>query len=726
MNWYVFFSLISWCVADVYAQDVQISEYYTSDIRHTNLYKPQYNALLLSDADTIRSSVQYGLSVAHNQQRMHHPHHSTPSYDQLALSAQICQSWSNQRFAQEIERSIEYCTACGYSRDQAEQEVLEQHHLYLFPNFIKSIKTLSGYRHHIRQLFQQQPQSKPSIWSKVITFLTCSNQRHAEFVDTIKKLHQEIIEQETLEEAQRKSRDNRCDSRVDTWQLEHSRQAQRVKQQTVRATFDAQRDGLECESTEWHELLDIYQEEGLGNTTRIERRIQTLHKMNNGQVVYAEQSYTLSSSAVQLLQQTGSNSESYTSNYGNPLQQVIHQECIDGIEHLAKLHQSALVYPYQQGIAQCFDAAREYNQAGLTINAATISGFCWTLLDCGLAIAEGAVDGVVGAVKDIAEHPVQAAICAVAGQYVLAYQLSKVLYDVADIGITALVDTDRAAQKWDNYIAPVTGLIDAIQNRQITLRDAIKGATQFAVQWKTQDKLLKGLGTLCTTTKTKAIEFAKNNPLRTPQEYMATPEGILLKSMHNTPPAGSSLKYERSSKLFVANHEEIAALTEYAQRSMQPSQEILQAIGRDSLNTPESFLKHIFAAELKEKRFLTGEIEKSLSGFHHFMPEHLVKMDIQLINTRTCQKTGLIIADVLCDGHLESGKTFFPSSWSRNEVIKKLGEAAQNPTRPVLISGTRATLYGKTSEGIIIKSVADLRSSYYITAYPDARENGLL
>jgi hypothetical protein len=545
------------------------------------------------------------------------------------------------------------------------------------------------------------------------------NSGYKQLLAVTEKLHQEIVAQEKAEEIERAAAQKKYQQ--DTAKLI------RIKHDNVRTTFDAQLDELVRESHEWYELLEIYQEEGLGGTTRIERRMQSLNVINNGQIVYIEQSYyTLSSSAIKLIQQSGSDSAVYTAHYGNQLQQVIHQECIDGIEQLATMRPSAILHPYKQGIAGCFDAAREYNQAGLTNKAAAVADFCWTLLDCGLAIAEGAAEGVIGAVRDMAEHPVQTAICAVAGQYVLAYQLSKVLYNVADIGITALVDADRASQKWDDYIAPVTGLIEAIQNRKITLRDAIKDATQFAVQWKTQDKLLKGLGNICTTAKTKAIEFAKNNPLSTPQEYMATPEGILLKSMHNSPPSGSSLKYERSSKLFVANHEEIAVLTEYAQRSMQPPREVLQAIGRDTLYTPESFLKHIFAAELKEKRFFTGEIERSLSGFHHYIPEYLERMGIQLMNVRSCKKTGIIIADVLCDGHLERKKTFFPPEWSRNQVIVKLGEVVRNPTELPIVSGIRARFLGRTSEGIITRVVIDIPSGNYVTAYPDACANGLL
>lgn len=56
---------------------------------------------------------------------------------------------------------------------------------------------------------------------------------------------------------------------------------------------------------------------------------------------------------------------------------------------------------------------------------------------------------------------------------------------------------------------------------------------------------------------------------------------------------------------------------------------------------------------------------------HHYIAEHLNEMGIKLLNSGICKKTELILADVLCDGHLEADKTFFPTSWSREKVIKK-------------------------------------------------------
>lgn len=287
-----------------------------------------------------------------------------------------------------------------------------------------------------------------------------------------------------------------------------------------------------------------------------------------------------------------------------------------------------------------------------------------------------------------------------------------------------------ASNNGDEYVAPVTQLIDAISNKELSLRDGLQGATQFAVQWKTQAKLLGGLNRFCKTAKTKALEFAKNNPLALPEQYMTTPEGILLQSTNNIqqPASGSRLmKYARSSKFFVANEQEIVELTARAHSTLQyPAQEALQITARSSFNAPESFLRHIFFAELVEKRFFTGKVKLSLSGFHHYIAERLDEMGIKLLKSRTCAKTELIISDVLCDGHLEPDKTFFPISWSREKVISKIAESVQNLDKPPAIEGTKCILLGRTSEGIIIRTIVDIKSGNYITAYPDALENGLI
>lgn len=316
-------------------------------------------------------------------------------------------------------------------------------------------------------------------------------------------------------------------------QAERSRERQQwlaAKQQAIHArehirhTFEAQRTALSNASKEWTQIQDIYQEYGLRDDGRYARRKQALANSH----AYEFKSYSLTPAATQLIRDIRTDAAEYQMCYGNQLQQVIHQECIDGIGRLAGLPETSVVYSYKDSMTLCFDAARAYNQAGAADKATAIADFCWTLLDYGKAIAEGAVAGVVSAVEDLIEHPGQALLCVVAGKYVLAYQLGKILCNVADIGLTYAFDAERGKKKWDEYVAPATQLIAAISNKEISVRDGLKGATQFAMQLKAQDKLLRGMNRFCTTAKDRALEFAKNNPLVMPEQYMVTPEGYTL------------------------------------------------------------------------------------------------------------------------------------------------------------------------------------------------------
>jgi hypothetical protein len=84
-------------------------------------------------------------------------------------------------------------------------------------------------------------------------------------------------------------------------------------------------------------------------------------------------------------------------------------------------------------------------------------------------------------------------------------------------------------KKWNKYTEPLNNIIDAINKKEITVRDAIKGGTAFVVGYKAQGKLLGGLNKFCNTIKHKSINFIKNNALLNPQKYLTTPEGLLFK-----------------------------------------------------------------------------------------------------------------------------------------------------------------------------------------------------
>jgi hypothetical protein len=150
--------------------------------------------------------------------------------------------------------------------------------------------------------------------------------------------------------------------------------------------------------------------------------------------------YNLNSNVKQLLSQYGHELVPFTECSGNQLQQVIHQESLDILDRIDCLPHDSLLYDHQEALVDFAVAMVDYNHAGLTDKAMTIGDLCWTLLDYGQAIAEGAAFGVYCAARDIITNPIEATVCLVAGKQVLAFQLCKVLYNVADIGVTAISD----------------------------------------------------------------------------------------------------------------------------------------------------------------------------------------------------------------------------------------------------------------------------------------------
>ena len=186
-----------------------------------------------------------------------------------------------------------------------------------------------------------------------------------------------------------------------------------------------------------------------------------------------------------LLQQNGCDVNNYRACCGNQIQQLVHQDCLILLEQIADISPLSYIYEHKNSFVQCIDAARDYNQAGLTGKAITITDFCDALLDYSKAIivgaAQGVAEGLIGVAQDVVEHPIKTLIAAAAGEYIVAYQLCKMLYNVAEIGVTTLCDPSEGAQKWNDYIEPINKLVTALYNKEISLQSSVTGVTQFAV-----------------------------------------------------------------------------------------------------------------------------------------------------------------------------------------------------------------------------------------------------
>ena len=325
-----------------------------------------------------------------------------------------------------------------------------------------------------------------------------------------------------------------CDEAVDWIQDEarRIRYAQRV--QEAQQQFRQDVHNAFTRQPEWfdNDTRIFYEDYENSESSRFVKRAQAEAEVKRGEFRFTQQSYTLSKEATALLREFDIRGPYHTC-YGNQLQQVIHQECVDLIERTAQLQPESPIFEYQESLVYFIEAAHIDNKVGRTHNASIIADFCYTLLDYGKAVLEGARDGLFGVVQQAINDPLQTiastTLSIAAGEYMLAYQLGKIAYGVLNLTVNAVINPEQAQKTWDGYITPISSLIDALKNKQISLRDGIRAGTALAVSMKAQSMLAKGCEKLYSVAKTHALTYIAKNPLANPDQYMEMGDNFAFK-----------------------------------------------------------------------------------------------------------------------------------------------------------------------------------------------------
>lgn len=388
----------------------------------------------------------------------------------------------------------------------SEETILSQEKLYLHDAFVEFAKTLPSYKKFITEFHKEY--HTISFFNKAGRFLSFAYTPGLQerFCDLFKEILQEE-RQKAIQAQQQQAQ-----------QKKHNP----PKKQPVSPIIYEQ-------ILEYQEALPCYKTNNPRLFKYTKKRIEVLNDITNNNVSYTTEKYQLSDLSLELLHEQQQDISLLKQCYGDQYQQCLHQEGIEIIEQTASLTYTSSIYQHRDTLVDSVVALCEYNHAKQTEKASLVADFCWALLDYGSAIAEGALLGVATVVTTAVEHPFQTIACAIAGEYVLAYQLSKLLYHVTEIELTALSDKAQAIEKWDTFLNPVTSIINAIQNKQVSLRDVLKTGTAIAVGWKAHNKLLSGLNKFYQHAQTHAINFANYNPSASPEKYMSTPEGSLLR-----------------------------------------------------------------------------------------------------------------------------------------------------------------------------------------------------
>jgi hypothetical protein len=326
-------------------------------------------------------------------------------------------------------------------------------------------------------------------------------------------------------------------------------------QDQVRANCQQQSIDVQEREATWYESSEFYRMYECGDTAHLEKRMKQLKDIKQRGVMYTNANYNVDKLVRDILQSNEFEYAPYVQLYGNQLQHAVHQECIELLSRTATQCELTAQGLHSEILVNCIDAVREYNTSGLVSKACEVADFCWSALEyakcladhaisgaisvtrdvamCsviyGGALIEGGIQGAVMAVDDMLQHPIQTALTVVAGEYVFAYHLSKVVYNILDLSITSLIDAERAKEKWDAYIDPLNRVINAIADKQTTLRDVVRTGATLATGWKAQTKLLQGCGILYRSARDQVVKYINNNQFMTPEQYMAITEGTLLK-----------------------------------------------------------------------------------------------------------------------------------------------------------------------------------------------------
>ncbi len=414
-----------------------------------------------------------------------------------------------------------------YLHRNDEDQILNQADLYEYQEFRNMASFLAGYKNKIRQLY-----------SLIQSNQNVRNQLRQNAIRAIEQQYEAVQQQEAArEKAIRDWQEQEArieQQEVAAKRLREEQEAFRklgAKRTEIRNTFNDHLAVIKSESQSWNDLSDITREYSL-SYEHLDKRNSALEAMNNVGAVYTQSNYELSTPIGGIISEFNYNPNTFTTNYGNQLQQVVHTECIDILGRTAQLNLDDCLYGYRGDFVDCIDASREFNQLGLTHKSTAINDFCWTMLDIGQAMGKGACLGVYYAAYDLATHPFQTGLCLLAGQYVLAYQACKIAYAVADIAITSCYDKRTAYEKLDSYLAPVDALLTQFE-KGVSAAQIAGTATQVAVGYYAQGRMLKGLNSIYSKARVKAVDFIKRYPQAEPELFLTTPEGMLLKSSVN-------------------------------------------------------------------------------------------------------------------------------------------------------------------------------------------------
>ncbi|HJZ23959.1 MAG TPA: EndoU domain-containing protein, partial [Candidatus Babeliales bacterium] len=137
---------------------------------------------------------------------------------------------------------------------------------------------------------------------------------------------------------------------------------------------------------------------------------------------------------------------------------------------------------------------------------------------------------------------------------------------------------------------------------------------------------------------------------------------------------------------------------------------------KTTLEKYEAF-KNITVANVRHIFDLAVRSNGRIYGFHHDYLNNLQQRSSYQLLNKVFGPNGEYRANVLVDSVVSKNKTFFPSSWTHEKVIAKIGEAMGNLTFEKIEEAGRSIFEGITTEGIKIRLIID-ELTKIVSVYP--------
>lgn len=444
-----------------------------------------------------------------------------------------------------------------------------------------------------------------------------------------------------------------------------------------------------------------------------------LQKFLNNQATWRHKTYIVSAPAKTLLQVNHYNPEKYVQCDGIELQQVMHSEYVHLIEKAA-INQLRWQQDNTKIFLSFIDCGREHNQAGSLVISRNILNVCWAFYDGMLAVGEGVIDGVTSLANSVA-HPIEMAQNLGAAVLTLGKGIAQLTAYTIDLAV--LKCTDQLA--FEYQIHKTSKAIDAIANalyQQITMHphEAIRNSTAVLTESMVTGKLFSTLSVFFDTAKMQLPFYLEHiNHGLPPLAVAAVGNQAMVAAAAVEATAilqkiDAVLNGAKDLTLFMQSFGPCIPIAKQLPELEKIYKDSVKGFGEqaDKYVDWEDGLKHIF--EIKIKQAKNGKLK--IDGFHHDPGNFLEKMEVIKLLNKKEYPDGFYKADVLYNGVLHEGKTFFPADWSREKVVKTIIDFYESKKDLAIKEGNRWRIEDffcqKTKIRIIIENTMKSVTSY--------------